>query len=98
MSDMSREHKTFTVRDLSRETAAVLEVCAREGTVKIRTRSGDEFELKSKTKKKPEKKLGVAAQGLLAIVERQKALAKRLGVPPMTKEQRARLDLLIAGE
>jgi hypothetical protein len=101
MSDMSREHKTFTVRDLSRETAAVLEVCQREGTVSIRTRSGEEFELTSKTKKKPkkpEKKLSAAAQAWVDCRDKMRAHRQRLGLLPLEREQMDKLGRMIAGE
>jgi hypothetical protein len=38
--------KTFTVRELDREPAAVLDVCDREGAVRIRRRNGRTYALR----------------------------------------------------
>jgi hypothetical protein len=102
MSDMSRELTTFTVRELSRETAHVLEVCSREGAVTIRSRDGGNFKVEPEKKrtnaKQVDDKSTKAARGGMAILARQRALASRLGLKPMSSAQRAELDRMIAGE
>ena len=47
----------FTVRDLNRQPAKVLEACDRVGTIRIRTRSGRVYRLQPEvTEKEPKKK------------------------------------------
>ena len=46
---MSAIMSTFTVRDLHRNTAAVLEACEQEGEVIVRHRDGREFRIAPKT-------------------------------------------------
>lgn len=48
MSDM----KTFTVRQLDRETARVMETCDQEGAVRIRRRDGRSYIMEADAKKK----------------------------------------------
>ncbi len=47
MSDM----KTFTVRELDRETARVMEACDANGSVRIRRRDGRTYTLEAEHKK-----------------------------------------------
>ena len=50
MSDIKSDMKTFTVREMHRQTAAVLEACDREGAVRIQHRNGRVYTLKSEIK------------------------------------------------
>ena len=46
MSDIKSDMKTFTVREMHREAAAVLKACDRDGAVRIRHRDGRVYMLK----------------------------------------------------
>jgi hypothetical protein len=79
----------FTVRDLNRQLAKVLETCDRVGLIRIRSRKGGTYELRPESKAKP-----TANPGYPDFAARRRAL----GMPMMTKEQSEQLDKLIAGE
>jgi hypothetical protein len=79
----------FTVRDLNRQLAKVLETCDRVGLIRIRSRKGGTYELRPEPKPKP-----TAKPGYPDFAARRRAL----GMPMMTKEQSEQLDKLIAGE
>ncbi|MEO8352600.1 MAG: hypothetical protein ABI680_12760 [Chthoniobacteraceae bacterium] len=84
--------KDFTVRDLNRHLSEVLDACNRLGSVVIRARSGDTYELRRHTPKKKSAKEKKAAYPDFA------ARRKAIGMPMMTKAQSEALDRLIAGE
>jgi hypothetical protein len=104
MSDMSRELTSFTVRELSRETAHVLEVCAREGAVSIRTRNGESFKVAAEKKlakakrSKAEGRLHPIAQHWVNRRKKMRAMRKELGLLPLDQEQMDKLGQMIAGE
>ena len=81
----------FTVRDLNRNPARVLAACERIGVVRIRSRKGMVYELRARPVQ-PE--TGDEPAGVPDFARRRKAI----GLAPMTKEQSAALDRLIAGE
>ena len=87
LSDM----KTYTVRDLDRKPATVLDACDREGVVRIQRRDGRRYTVR------PE---GGAAQKVpwkKAFAE-HRARMKRIFPEPIPEEQVRILDRLIAGE
>lgn len=83
MSDM----KTFTVRDLDREPAAVLDAADREGAVRVRRRDGRTYSVK------PE----ATAKKITALPD-FRARIKMIFPKPIPKSQAAAVDRLIAGE
>lgn len=85
MSDV--ETTTFTLRDLNRRLAEVIETCDRLGSVQIRARNGKTYAL-------------TAAGGRLQSGPLPDFAARRraLGIKPLSKAQAAALDRLIAGE
>jgi hypothetical protein len=86
---MSSDTTDFTVRDLNRQLAKVLEACDRVGFVRIRSRKGTTYELRPEPKPVSEPKAGYPD-----FAARRRAL----GMPMMTQAQRNQLDKLIAGE
>ncbi len=92
MSDMIKSAPAeFTVRDLNRQLARVLEACDRLGMIRIRSRKGQTYELRAQQAEKPAKETKPAYPDFAA---RRRAL----GMPMMTKKQRDMLDKMIAGE
>lgn len=89
MSKLSAD--VFTVRDLNRHLSEVLAACNRLGSVLIRSRAGETYELR---RKPPEKKPKEAKPAYPDFAARRKAI----GMPMMTKEQSERFDRIIAGE
>ena len=85
MSDMSSA--TFTARDLSRKTAAVLKEAARLGSVRIRTRNGASFSISADRKWNPD-------GGIPDFAARRRAA----GMKQMAAGQERMLDDLIGGE
>lgn len=83
MSDM----KTFTVRELDRQPAVVLDACDREGLVRIRRRDGRTYHLE------PEH-----AAKAIEVVPDFASRRRRLFPRVLTRQQTAALDKLLAGE
>ena len=81
----------FTVRDLNRQLARVLEAGDRMGMIRIRSRKGQTYELRARQPAKPDKDAKPAYPDFAA---RRRAL----GMPMMTRKQSEALDKLIAGE
>jgi hypothetical protein len=83
--------KTFTVRDLDRQPAEVLDVCDREGVARIRRRDGRTYTMR------PEQ----APAGKVAwrkLVSEHRARIVRIFPEPLTKKQTGLVDEMIAGE
>lgn len=95
MSDIDMTAIEFTVRDLNRQTAKVLETCDQEGTVRIQSRSGKAYELRACP---PEPALVSGNEAIREWVKMNRARRAALCIPKMTKEQREHFDRLIAGE
>jgi hypothetical protein len=93
---MSEPTTEFTVRDLNRQTAAVLAACDRAGRVRIRRRNGREYELRPVAEDYSD--LIRPARNVAEIIARKRETYARLGLRPMTPTQSAELDRLIAGE
>ena len=83
MSDM----KTFTVRELDRQPAAVLDACERDGSARVRRRDGRTYRIE------PEHKLQVIGE-LPDFAARRRRIFRK----PFSAEQAARFDKLVAGE
>lgn len=79
----------FTVRDLNRHLATVLEACDRLGGIRIRSRKGRVYELRPEAPEPPR-----VGEPPVDFAARRRAI----GMPEMTKEQRKRLDKMIRGE
>src|SRR5437016_3810069 len=92
-ADILSDMKTFTVRDLDRRPAEVLDACERDGEVKIRRRSGRSFTLKSDEPPAPKITFG---EWLDQINRRRRKLFP--DGPVMTPEQAREFDRLIASE
>lgn len=79
----------FTVRDLNRHLATVLEACDRLGGIRIRSRKGRIYELRPEAPEPPR-----AEEPPVDFAARRRAI----GMPRMTKEQSEQLDRMICGE
>ena len=86
---MSQSTTDFTVRDLNRQLAKVLEACDRLGLIRIRSRKGTTYELR------PEPPPTAAPK---AEYPDFAARRRALKMPMMTKAQSEQLDKLITGE
>ncbi len=84
MSDM----KTFTVRQLDRETTRVMEACDTYGVVRIKRRDGRTYKLEAEHKKKK----------VINPPDIMARLKKQFGDTVISKEQSDFVDKLIAGE
>lgn len=84
MSDM----KTFTVRQLDRETAKVMEACDTYGAVRIRRRDGRSYTLEAEHKKD----VLINPPDIMARLKRQFPKMK------VSRKQSDLADKLIAGE
>lgn len=92
MSDMTKNAiAEFTVRDLNRHLATVLDACDRLGMISIRSRKGQTYELRAQPPEKP-------AKAAKTVFPDFAARRRALGMTMMTKKQSAMLDKLIAGE
>jgi len=83
MSDM----KTFTVRQLDREPAAVLDAADRDGVVQIKRRNGRLYSVQPETQRKR-----------IAGLPDFRARLKKIFPRPIPAKQTAIVDRLIAGE
>ncbi len=91
MSAMMSDMTTFTVRDLDRTPARVLDTCDREGEVIVRRRNGQSYRLV------PANPPGTPARPIKVpdFAARQKRI---FGDVRMTDEQWEQLSKFIAGE
>ena len=90
MSDM----KTFTVRELDRQPAMVLDACDKEGAVRIRRRNGHSYTLRP-DEPRPSRASAEARRRWLA---EHFAWLERTFPKPISSRQTALVDRLIAGE
>lgn len=94
ISDILSDMKIFTVRDLDREPGTVLDACDKEGAVRIRRRGGRCYTIRPDD----------AGQRAISRIERERWLQehlvwiKRTFPKPISQEQSALVDRLIAGE
>jgi hypothetical protein len=92
----------FTVRDMNRDTAAVLEACRQHGQVVIRHRSGERFAitvLKEAGAAGPEARSPERTRQARERLARHRARMQSMGVRgPATREGIENLNRIIAGE
>ena len=93
----------FTVRDMNRDTATVLEACRQHGRVIVRHRSGEQFALTSvKAEEPPAGSSPEFAERIRQARERMRLHRERMGAMgvrgPTTREGIERLNRIIAGE
>jgi hypothetical protein len=93
MSDILSDMKTFTVRELDRKPGAVLDTCDREGAVRIRRRDGRSYRVVPEAK--PDR---MDLDDARKWLEKHEAWMKRTFPHPISAEQVALVDRLIAGE
>jgi hypothetical protein len=86
-ADIMSAMKTFTVRELDREPAAVLDACDREGAVRIRRRNGRTYTLR------PE-----AGPDRITALPDFRARMKKIFPKPIPAAQSRLADKLLAGE
>jgi len=78
--------KTFTVRELDRGPAVVLDACDREGSVRIRRRGGRTYTIRAD-----------AGPGRIAALPDFRGRIARIFPHALTPEQTRRTDKLLAG-
>jgi hypothetical protein len=86
-ADKLSDMKTFTVRELDREPATVLDACDREGAVRIRRRNGRTYTLR------PDE----GPERITALPDFRARIAK-VFPKRLTAEQTRLADKLLAGE
>ena len=86
-ADKMSAMKTFTVRELDREPAAVLKACDREGAVRIRSRNGRTYTIRPDT-----------GPDRITAIPDFRARIERIFPKALTPEQTRRVDKLLAGE
>jgi hypothetical protein len=86
--------KTFTLRELDRTPAAVLEACDREGAVRIRRRNGRSYTIRPEDG--PSRKVTSAER--LRWLAGHNAWLKQTFPQPISIKQTVLVDRLIAGE
>lgn len=90
MSDIMSDMETFTVRQLDRETAKVMDACDTYGSVRIRRRDGRTYTLSPE--QPTEKKVVINPPDIMA------RLRKDFPKMMISRKQAAFVDKLIAGE
>lgn len=85
---------TFTLRDLNRQPAKVLAACDTYGTVRIRTRDGRSYSLKSETTSAKSS----VVESLLKRRQRFREQLRAAGFAPPTQDEMDRIHRVIAGE
>ena len=88
MSDIMSDMKTFTVRQLDRETAKVMEACDTYGAVGIKRRDGRSYTLAADEKRKT----------VINPPDIMARLRRTFGDTVISDKQAAFVDKLIAGE
>jgi prevent-host-death family protein len=89
---------TFTVRDLSRRTAELLDAVRKYGVIEISARTGEVFTIASKKKKqKARKHADLTAEFLRKSEERAQRFREMGFIPPPASEME-RINRIIAGE
>ncbi|MBI4024535.1 MAG: hypothetical protein HY360_06105 [Verrucomicrobia bacterium] len=86
--------KTFTVRDLDRQPAVVLDACDHEGEVRIRRRNGHGYTLRPDSGDS----IRVAGKDRKRWLEEHRIWLRRTFRKPIPAKQAALVDRLIAGE
>lgn len=86
-ADITSDMKTFTVRQLDREPAAVLDTADKEGIVRVKRRDGRTYSIQ------PE-----ARPTRITELPDFRARLKKIFPKPIPEKQAALVDRLIAGE
>ncbi len=94
--------EVFTVREMNRDTAAVLDACRQHGQVVIRHRSGEQFAItvmKDGAAAGPEARSPERIRQAQERMQRHRARMRAMGVRgPATPEGIEHLNRIIAGE
>lgn len=90
-SDILSDMKTFTVRDLDRQPAVVLDACDKEGAVRIRRRNGRSYRLQAEA---PPDRMRLPSD----FASRHLARVARTFPKPIPDKQTRMVDKLLAGE
>src|SRR2546422_10818397 len=92
-ADIMSDMKTFTVRDLDRRPASVLDACDKEGAVRIRRRNGHSYTVR------PDQagSTRVSAQDRQRWLEEHWVWRKRLFPKPISTDQTALVHRLLSG-
>jgi hypothetical protein len=95
-SDILSDMKTFTVRDLDRQPAVVLDACDKEGAVRIRRRNGRSYTVRP-DEPKPTK---ASAEARRRWLDEHFSWLKRTFPKPLkpTAEQLEEMNRLIASD
>jgi hypothetical protein len=93
-SDILSGMKTFTVRELDRRPGIVLDACDKEGAVRIRRRNGQSYTLRP-DEPTPSK---ATLEDRQRWLEKHFAWLERTFRTPISADQTALVDRLIAGE
>lgn len=88
LADIMSDMKTFTVRQLDRETARVMEACDTYGAVKVRRRDGRSYTLEADHKK----------DAVINPPDIMGRLKKQFGDLVISRKQSRLADKLLAGE
>ncbi len=83
--------KTFTVRDLDRNPAAVLAAADRDGVARVRSRTGRRYSVRPEAKARTD----VDWAGFAA---RRRAALEARGLPRVSRPAAREIDRLLAGE
>jgi hypothetical protein len=92
--DHLSSNAVFTLRDLNRQPAKVLEAVRKFGCAEIRTRSGEVFTMWAQ----PKPAVVAAARRFPDFPARWKILRELGHVPPTPSSQNEHIDRIIAGE
>ena len=91
MSDMVVGVKTFTVRDLDRNPAAVLAAADRDGVARVRSRAGRRYALRPET-------VATTSVDWMAFADSRRAALGRRNFPRIERAAAREIDRLLAGE
>ena len=91
---------TYTMRDVSRETAKVFAAAKKFGSAKVRARSGDVFTIVAEPKSKPRQTpKDITAEFIRVSEERARRFREMGYIPPKPGEwDEERFNRIIAGE
>ena len=87
--------RIYTVRDMNRNTAQVLEACREYGSATIRSRNGDEYRISPVPKQEDAQPKSSFIQRMR---EHQDTLRAMGAAGPATEEGMERLNEILAGE
>lgn len=98
MTDMSTAN-TFTMRDVSRETARVFAAVKKFGRVVVKSRSGDAFTIVKNETAKPDREPAESpADSFFRRADERAKRFREMGYIPPPKSEMERINRVIAGE